>query len=86
MRRFCIYLCVTFQATSDVYQVGLSVKTYFEGLVHRFLPCYVECLNQRTVSPANVSDGNDGDGPLQKKRRSAAPDSTRDNNSPVLFI
>lgn len=85
MRRFCIYLCVTFQATSDVYQVGLSVKTYFEGLVHRFLPCYVECLNQRTVSPANVSDG-DGDGPLQKKRRSAAPDSTRDNNSPVLFI
>ena len=75
---------ISFQVTSDVYSVGLSVQTYFESLVKHFLPCYVDFLNQGPISPGPYSDpsgGGDG-GPLQKKRRNAAPDSTRDNNSP----
>lgn len=65
--------------------MGLSVKSFFESLVKHFLPCYVEFLNQAVDSQMQFPDGSGGEGPSQKKRRNAAPDSTLDNNSPVHF-
>lgn len=71
---------------SDVFAVGKSVQNFFEGQVKHYLPCYVDYLSRHTPSPVNMLETNGGDGPSRhKKRRSPAPDSTRDNNSPVLF-
>ncbi|XP_060570139.1 E3 ubiquitin-protein ligase TRIM33-like isoform X2 [Ruditapes philippinarum] len=71
---------------SDVYAVGKSVQNYFESLVKHFLPCYVDYLSRRTPSPVTTMESNGTDGQSRnKKRRSPAPDSTRDNNSPVHF-
>lgn len=71
---------------SDVYAVGKSVQNYFESLVKHFLPCYEDYLSRRTPSPVSMLETNGTDGQSRnKKRRSPAPDSTRDNNSPVHY-
>ncbi|XP_052800130.1 E3 ubiquitin-protein ligase TRIM33-like isoform X2 [Mya arenaria] len=68
---------------SDVYGIGIQMNSFFETLVAHFLPCYLHCLT-RSVSPDQMSDpGMDGPSRI-KKRRSPAPDSTRDSSTPPI--
>lgn len=80
--------CFKFNSeTSDVFAVGKSVQNFFESLVKHFLPCYVEYLRRQTPSPVHMLETNGAEGPSRhKKRRSPAPDSTRDTNSPLSLI
>lgn len=77
--------CFTYNApTSDVYEVGKSVQNYFESLIKHFLPCYLDYFHRQCMNPTSLTEPNGNDGPGQpKKRRSPAPDSTRDVNSPL---
>lgn len=80
--------CFTYNApTSDVYAVGKSVQRYFESLVKHYLPCYLEYFHQQCAIPIVATEMNSADGPSRQKkqRRSPAPDSTRDANSPLHF-
>ncbi|XP_052214136.1 transcription intermediary factor 1-alpha-like isoform X7 [Dreissena polymorpha] len=80
--------CFTYNdPMSDVYAVGKKVNDLFEALVQHFLPCYAQEL-LRVPSPDDLGDPNGtGEGPSRnKKRRSPAPDSTRDNLSPLFQL
>ena len=74
-----------FQAASEIYGVGKNIEAFFETLVHTYLPSYVDFIHRDIPSPVGSTGSleTNGDAPRQKKRRSPAPDASRD--SPLHF-
>lgn len=76
--------CYTYNnASSEIYSVGKSIEAYFETIVQTYLPCYLDFIHREAPSPAGSASSLEpnGDAPRPKKRRSPAPDASR--NSPV---
>ncbi|XP_060080852.1 E3 ubiquitin-protein ligase TRIM33-like isoform X2 [Ylistrum balloti] len=60
--------CRTYNdATSEIWKHGKMVEEEFENLVHRFLPCYVDVLDEERERPAVSTSPQD---PAAKKKRS----------------
>ncbi|XP_069133626.1 transcription intermediary factor 1-alpha-like isoform X4 [Argopecten irradians] len=60
--------CRTYNdATSEIWKHGKMVEEEFENLVHRFLPCYVDVLDEERERPAVSTSPHD---PAAKKKRS----------------
>ncbi|XP_033751820.1 E3 ubiquitin-protein ligase TRIM33-like isoform X2 [Pecten maximus] len=55
------------KATSEIWKHGKMVEEEFETFVHRFLPCYVEVLDEERERPAISTSPQD---PASKKKRS----------------
>ncbi|XP_060080853.1 E3 ubiquitin-protein ligase TRIM33-like isoform X3 [Ylistrum balloti] len=55
------------KATSEIWKHGKMVEEEFENLVHRFLPCYVDVLDEERERPAVSTSPQD---PAAKKKRS----------------
>ena len=74
-----------FQAASEIYGVGKNIEAFFETLVQTYLPSYVDFIHRDIPSPVGSTGSleTNGDAPRQKKRRSPAPDASRD--SPLHF-
>ncbi|XP_021338904.1 E3 ubiquitin-protein ligase TRIM33-like isoform X2 [Mizuhopecten yessoensis] len=58
------------KATSEIWKHGKMVEEEFENLVHRFLPCYVDVLDEERDRPVMSTSPQD---PAAKKKRSEDP-------------